>query len=181
MRDVALLGVNPGTCTAFLNRGERATGLRSVSWKPFIFSPALTIPGASTKKNNQKTTRCMARSKAIIIVIMADFVPPVREGAMRHGTAGRAKGLSLRASVRLNVVELDARQEWGKPGVNPRSSGGLIFNPPHPGGEGCGVPGEGGHGDRQDHRQRRTAAKRSERNTYDKLEWGGPSSIHPHQ
>ena len=43
MRDVALLGVNPGIYTAFLDWGRRVTGLRSVSWKP----SALTIQSAS--------------------------------------------------------------------------------------------------------------------------------------
>ena len=52
MRDVALLGVNPGIYTAFLDWGRRVTGLRSVSWKP----SALTIQSASINQ----TMRCMA-------------------------------------------------------------------------------------------------------------------------
>ena len=88
---------------------------------------------------------------------MTDYVPPVREGAMRrvpwHGMAWQA-GLEGKRSF-VNV-ELDARQEWGKSGVNP-SSGALIFHPHTPGGEGCG--GRGGSWGQD--RRRRTAAKRS--------------------
>jgi hypothetical protein len=80
----------------------------------------------------------MPRSKAIII-IMADFVPHVGEGTMRHhgawhGTAGRAKGLKGKRLLNLTPAKNGDIQ------AETRALGDL-FSIHTPGGEGCGGPG----------------------------------------
>jgi hypothetical protein len=87
MRDGALLGVNPGTVFAQLSSigGQRVTGLRSVSWKPF--SP-------DNPRRISETKQCSAMAST-----HHSYAPPVRGHEAREAKGAKAA---------------DARQEWGR-------------------------------------------------------------------
>ena len=80
MRDVALLGINPGMCTAFLDRGRGR--LACAACLGNLSESALTIPGASAKNNQNNAVH---GSKDIIIMTTRH-----RQRAMRHGEHGVA-------------------------------------------------------------------------------------------
>jgi hypothetical protein len=80
MRDVALLGINPGMSTAFLDRGRGR--LACAACLGNLSASALTILRriSKTKKNNQNKNNVMHGRKASS---SSYYVPPVSK-AMRH-------------------------------------------------------------------------------------------------
>ena len=65
MRDVALLGINPGTCTAFLDLGKGR--LACAACLGNLSASALTILGEAHQQKNitKNTMRCMDGPKVI--------------------------------------------------------------------------------------------------------------------
>ena len=66
MRDVALLGINPGMSTAFLDRGRGR--LACAACLGNLSASALTIPGASTRKTTKNNAMHGPNGKASIIM-----------------------------------------------------------------------------------------------------------------
>lgn len=123
MRDVALLGINPGMCTAFLDRGRGV--LACAACPGNLSASALTILGeAQLQKNITKNTmRCMDGPKAIIIIMT--FAPPSvgPRGSTMHGMAwpwlkgnGKRQALTNQTPAKNGEIRRKPEPELGSAG-----------------------------------------------------------------